>query len=143
MKEARAIESWDRRLKVMDGDLKLGQDVALDMLDLTVWNERLLPKFILLRQVKWNDGHIGSEFHIELMQLGNVMPLVNMIHITNEQSQGDSNSRYTLVELGWHEREASPWLADVSIFDGEGGYTTSHQRHKARIRAARAAKTDA
>ncbi len=134
----RAIESWDRRLKVMDGPVQLGRDVVLDMLDLTVWNEKRLPKFILLRQIIWGDGEVGDEFHMEAMQMGTVMPVLSMKRVAREIAENDSRNRYTLVELGWYEREPEPYLQDVCIFDGEGNYTDTSQRDRARRAAARA-----
>lgn len=136
---SRPIEGWDRRLKVMDGGEQIGQDVVLDMLDLTVDNERRLPKYILLRQVRWDDGHLGSEFHIELAQLGNVLPMVSMTNVAATVASNDARSRYILVELGWYERDSEPFLHDVMIFDDEGCYTSTHQRDKVRRLAERAA----
>ena len=69
------------------------------------------------------------------------MPVVSMKNIASNAAQNDARSRYTLVELGWFERDPQPFLQDVCIYDGEGVYTDTYARDKARRLAAKEAAT--
>lgn len=131
---------WDRKLEV------LGETYNLDQVNLDIWNENRLPRYLLFRQCWWGQGESRrpGDLILEVMSAGSIASqMLSLPYIASQAAQNHPSFLWTLVELGWYESKAEtgPHVLDIRVYDRDGAFVDTAERDRlARLAAREAAQ---